>query len=208
MSAEDNATQDGSQAAGLLTFGESIGLIRTPDVGFARLFRYSIGGAESNVAIGAARLGAPATWLGRLGTDATGDLIERRLRAEGVRVRAIRDGGWTGIMLRHRRFAGHVEIDYHRAGSAASLLRPADIPDELLSRAWIVHVMLISPRGVAHFAGCLHKGGDLDYTKWATLRLPRAWERLGNGEILPATGGQRPNLVAKTRCKDCVSHGS
>ncbi len=143
MSAEDNATQDGSQAAGLLTFGESMGLISTPDVGlieFARLFRYSIGGAESNVAIGAARLGAPATWLGRLGTDATGDLIERRLRAEGVRVHAIRDGGWTGIMLRHWRFAGHVEIDYHRAGSAASLLRPADIPDELLSQARIVHV--------------------------------------------------------------------
>ena len=60
--------------------------LRTPDVGlieFAREFRYGIGGAESNVAIGAARLGAQATWLGRLGSDATGDLIERRLRAEG-----------------------------------------------------------------------------------------------------------------------------
>ena len=143
MSHGDSATQDGTQAAGLLTFGESMGLISTTDIGlveFAREFRYGIGGAESNVAIGAARLGAQATWLGRLGSDATGDLIERRLRAEGVRVHAIRDGGWTGIMLRHRRFAGHLEIDYHRAGSAASLLRPADIPDELLSRARIVHV--------------------------------------------------------------------
>lgn len=67
--------------------------------------------------------------------------------------------------------------------------------------------LLISPRGVAHFAGCLHKGGDLDYSGWASLSEPRAWERLGNGELLPATGGQRPSLVAKSRCRDCVSHG-
>jgi len=67
--------------------------------------------------------------------------------------------------------------------------------------------LLISPRGVAHFAGCLHKGADPDYRRWASLSLPRAWERLGNGETLPATGGQRPNLVAKSRCKDCVNHG-
>jgi 2-dehydro-3-deoxygluconokinase len=74
-----------------------------------------------------------------------GICLERRLRGEGVRVHAIRDGGWTGIMLRHQRFAGHLEVDYHRAGSAASLLRPADIPDELLRRAQIVHVTGITP---------------------------------------------------------------
>ncbi len=148
MSGEGNAAPDRSAAAGLLTFGESMGLITTPDVGlieFAREFRFGIGGAESNVAIGAARLGAQATWLGRLGIDATGDLIEGRLRAEGVRVHAIRDGGWTALMLRHRRLAGHLEVDYHRAGSAASLLRPGDIPDELLRRAQIVHVTGITP---------------------------------------------------------------
>lgn len=113
MSGEDLAAQESTAAAGLLTFGESMGLI-TADIGlieFAREFRYGIGGAESNVAIGAARLGAQATWLGRLGSDATGDMIERRLRAEGVRVHAIREGAWTGIMLRHQRFAGHLEVD-------------------------------------------------------------------------------------------------
>ncbi len=67
--------------------------------------------------------------------------------------------------------------------------------------------VLISRRGVAHFAGCPHKGGDPDYSKWATLSQPLAWERLGNGEKLPATGGQQPGLVARSRCKDCVNHG-
>jgi 2-dehydro-3-deoxygluconokinase len=134
--------------AGLLTFGESMGLFTAMDIGpieFARDFRYGIGGAESNVATGAARLGADVTWIGRLGNDATGDLIERRLTAEGVRVRAIRGSGFTGIMMRHRRFAGHAEVDYHRAGSAASRLSPADIPDCLLRQASILHVTGITP---------------------------------------------------------------
>jgi 2-dehydro-3-deoxygluconokinase len=50
-----------------------MGLISTSDIGpidFARDFRHGFGGAESNVAIGAARLGADATWIGRLGADA------------------------------------------------------------------------------------------------------------------------------------------
>jgi 2-dehydro-3-deoxygluconokinase len=135
-------------AHGLLTFGECMGLISTPDIGpieFAREFRFGIGGSESNVAIGAARLGAEAAWIGRIGTDATGDLIERRLTAEGVHAHLIRDDACTGIMLRHQRFGGHIQVDYHRAGSAASRLRPGDIPDALLRHAKILHITGITP---------------------------------------------------------------
>jgi hypothetical protein len=67
--------------------------------------------------------------------------------------------------------------------------------------------LLISRNGMAHFPGCPHKGDDPDYRRWATLDTPRAWERLGNGEQLHATGGERPDLVATSRCQDCVSHG-
>lgn len=67
--------------------------------------------------------------------------------------------------------------------------------------------LLISPNGVAHFLGCPHKGDDPDYSRWAKLNMPRAWERLGNGEQLQATGGERPDLVARSRCQDCLSHG-
>lgn len=67
--------------------------------------------------------------------------------------------------------------------------------------------LLISPRGVAHLPGCWHKGDDPDFSRWAMLDVPGAWERLGNGEQLSATGGQRPDLVARSRCEDCVSHG-
>ena len=66
--------------------------------------------------------------------------------------------------------------------------------------------LLISPNNMAHFPECPHKD-DSDYSRWAELDTPHAWERLGSGEQLPATGGARPDLVATTRCRDCVDHG-
>ncbi|WP_247697470.1 PfkB family carbohydrate kinase [Streptomyces sp. b94] len=56
----------------------------------ARDFTFGTGGAESNAAIGAARLGAPVTWIGRVGSDAAGDLVVRRLGAEGIQTMAVR----------------------------------------------------------------------------------------------------------------------
>ena len=128
---------------GLVTLGETMGLVSAVETGpldFARNFTYGIGGAESNVAIGVARLGAPASWLGRVGSDATGDLIERRLRAEQVRTEAIRDQGFTGLMLKHRRFGTALHVDYHRAGSAGSRLSPADIRADWIESAAVLHV--------------------------------------------------------------------
>jgi hypothetical protein len=66
--------------------------------------------------------------------------------------------------------------------------------------------LLISPANLAHFPGCDHKD-DNDYSEWAELDVPNAWERLGNGERLPATGGARPDRIAIGRCEDCVAHG-
>jgi hypothetical protein len=68
--------------------------------------------------------------------------------------------------------------------------------------------LLISPRGMAHFAGCPHKGeDDHDFALWAELDTPGAWVLLGNGQHVQATGGQRVDLVASSRCRDCVEHG-
>ncbi len=74
-------------------------------------------------------------------------------------------------------------------------------------RALVASAMLrVSPRGMAHFDGCHHKGDDPDMSRWADLDIPDAWERLGNGERLPATGGGNPLLVATDRCQACVAH--
>ena len=67
--------------------------------------------------------------------------------------------------------------------------------------------LLVSPSNIAHFPQCPHKGDDPDYTRWAEIDTPNAWQRLGNGEQLPATGGARPDLIAMARCQDCIDHG-
>jgi hypothetical protein len=57
--------------------------------------------------------------------------------------------------------------------------------------------LLVSPNGIAPFPGCPHKGDHQDYRRWADLETARAWERLGNGEQMPATGGLSPRLDRK-----------
>lgn len=133
---------------GLLTFGETMGLITATTIGtleYARDVTFGIGGAESNVAIGAARLGAPVTWIGRVGRDAAGDLVGRRMRAEGIHTMALRDDSFTGLMVRHHRAATVVHVDYHRAGSAGSRLTSRDIPVDAVRRAAILHLTGITP---------------------------------------------------------------
>jgi hypothetical protein len=53
----------------------------------------------------------------------------------------------------------------------------------------IARELLISPNGTAHFPGCPHKGDDPDYSRWACLDTPRAWERLGVTRQRDGTSG-------------------
>jgi 2-dehydro-3-deoxygluconokinase len=135
-------------SGGLFTFGETMGLIAADGIGplaHARSFGFGIGGAESNVAVGVARLGGEATWLGRVGRDATGDLIAARLTAAGVRTLALRDDAFTGLMVRFRRSGAFAHVDYHRAGSAGSRLTPADVPAGEITAAKVLHITGITP---------------------------------------------------------------
>ncbi len=146
----------------VVTVGESLGLLvaerpgRLPHV---RGMRLGFGGAESNVAIGVARLGGRAAWVGRLGADAIGDLIVRELRAEGVSVHATRDEeAATALMLKERPQPGSSRITYYRRGQAGSRLSAADVPSSVIGSARILHVTGISaglgpgPLAAAHAA--------------------------------------------------------
>lgn len=133
---------------GLVTFGETMGLISATEIGplaTVHRCRFGIGGAESNVAIGVRRLGQPAAWWGRVGRDATGDMIRQRLTAEGVTTVAIPGSEPTGLMVRTERFAQVTRIDYHRHASAGSRLAPIDIPRHLIDGAALLHITGITP---------------------------------------------------------------
>lgn len=134
--------------AGLVTLGETLGLLVAEDVGplsLTRGMRLSMGGAESNVAIGVSRLGVAATWIGRLGRDPIGDLIERNLLAERVRALVHRDDAPTALMLRERRTGSVQNVTYYRHGSAGSHLQPADVPAGIVEGAGVLHLTGITP---------------------------------------------------------------
>ncbi|MEP6480835.1 MAG: sugar kinase [Rhodoglobus sp.] len=133
----------------VVTFGETMALARASAVGslaYVNQLDLGIGGAESNVAIGLARLGASATWIGRVGADSLGDRVLRELRGEGLDVRAIVDpGAPTGFMLKEHRTADATRVLYYRAASAGSRLAPADLVDADIASAALLHVTGITP---------------------------------------------------------------
>ncbi len=128
----------------VLTFGETMVLVTAHDLGSWETVshaRISIGGADSNVAIGLARLGVSARWIGRVGNDAFGRRVERDIRSEGVDTHAITDGGGpTGVMFKERRTPAHTRVSFYRSGSAGSRLVPSDVSDEDIARAEVVLV--------------------------------------------------------------------
>ena len=74
----------------VVTIGETMALLGSTRYGplqHNHTMTLGIGGSESNVAIALSRLGADATWIGRVGTDPLGDLIIREITARRVRPR-------------------------------------------------------------------------------------------------------------------------
>ncbi|SFU97874.1 PfkB family carbohydrate kinase, partial [Halomonas korlensis] len=121
-----------SSAPTLLTFGEAMTLFvadapgAMPDI---EHFQRGIAGADTNVAIGLARLGFHVGWLSRVGVDSFGDYLRRTLEAEGVDCRhLIHDAEHsTGLVFKERAFGGaDPRVEYFRRGSAASHLSPDD----------------------------------------------------------------------------------
>lgn len=113
----------------VLTLGETMGAFRAAGPfrlgGTAEL---TIAGAESNVAIGVARLGHAVRWAGVTGEDEIGSLVRRTLLAEQVDVSAARTAAArTGLILFEPRTADITRVLYYRSGSAGSLLSTEDV---------------------------------------------------------------------------------
>jgi 2-dehydro-3-deoxygluconokinase len=133
----------------VLTVGETMALMNSATPGplaHASSLTLGIGGSESNVAIGLARLGTPVVWCSRVGADALGQLVEREIRAEGVEVRLTVDpDAATGLMIKERRTSAAQRITYYRSGSAASRITPGDVDPRLIAEAALIHLSGITP---------------------------------------------------------------
>jgi 2-dehydro-3-deoxygluconokinase len=139
----------GGSPVDVVTMGETMALLQTPRIGLLRhaaSLDLTIGGAESNLAIGLSRLGHRVSWIGRVGADEFGALICRTLAAEGIDCRAVVDpGAPTGLMVKARRTEAVTKVSYYRAGSAGSRLCPQDLDSDLIERARVVYLTGITP---------------------------------------------------------------
>lgn len=110
----------------VVTLGESLVLLTAAPgrLVTATTLVKSIGGAESNVAIGLARLGLRVGALTRVGDDPFGEEVVRTLRAEGVDVGGVEidPDRPTGLMVKERPTADRANVYYYRAGSAAAAM--------------------------------------------------------------------------------------
>ncbi|AXK31312.1 sugar kinase [Streptomyces armeniacus] len=134
----------------VVTCGEAMLLmLAEPGVPLERAARFSrsVAGAESNVAAGLARLGHRTRWLGRVGADPAGEAVLRELRADGVDVSwaGVDPDAPTGLLLRDSHPQRGIDVQYYRAGSAASRLAPEHIQPEALAGARVLHLSGITP---------------------------------------------------------------
>ena len=108
-------------------------------------YRQGFGGDTSNAAIAAARLGAGVRYVTLVGQDRFGDLLLELWRREGVDTAYVgrHATASTGAYVVNHTPAGHA-FTYLRAGSAASLMTPADVPTTLFVAAKFLHVSAIS----------------------------------------------------------------
>src|SRR5690554_2578762 len=116
----------------ILTFGEAMAMFvaeASGELAEVERFQRRIAGADTNVAIGLARLGFRVGWLSRVGADSFGTFIQQTLEAEGVDCRYLRvdPEHSTGLLFKERDSSGaDPRVEYFRRGSAASHLTNED----------------------------------------------------------------------------------
>ena len=134
-----------STALDVVTFGEAMLLLAADRPGpleDAPVFHRHSAGAETNVAIGLARLGLKVGWASRLGSDWMGRYLLATMRAEGIDCSHVVSDPHqrTGFMFKGRVADGSdPPIEYHRSGSAASLMQPTDVDAQWLRSARHLH---------------------------------------------------------------------
>ncbi|MCL6687525.1 sugar kinase [Pseudomonas sp. R3.Fl] len=145
----------------VLCFGETMAMFvaeQCGDLAEVEGFGKRIAGADSNVAIGLARLGLRVNWLSRVGDDCLGRFVLASLRREGLDCDGVEVDAQhpTGFQLKARCDDGSdPRVEYFRRNSAASrmsptLLRPGLLRARHLHATGIVPALSASCRELSH----------------------------------------------------------
>ena len=211
----------------VVTFGEMMQMFIADGPGpleAVRTFHKRTAGAETNVAIGLARLGLRVGWASRLGDDSMGRYLLGEMRREGVDCSkvAFEPGQRTGFQFKGRTTDGSdPPVEYHRKGSAASRMGPADVDEVWLRSSRHLHATGVFPAISESARAAAHKTLDvmraagrtisfdpnLRPTLWATpedmrreinaLAFKADWVLPGLEEGRFLTGEQSPEAIAR-----------
>ena len=140
----------------IITIGESMIMMvadQSDSLQFVTSYSRKIAGAESNVAIGLARLGHEAGWISALGEDPFGRYIRNTIRGEGVDTSQVvfSQEYPTGLLVKELNEIGDPNVYYYRKGSAASFVKPDILKEQYFNDAKLLHITGIFP---AVSAGC------------------------------------------------------
>jgi len=132
-------------AIDILAYGEPMVEFNQTGQGDGRLYLQGFGGDSSNFAIAAARQGARVGHFSALGDDAHGRMLRALWDEEGVDHTDVKTdaAAFTALYFVTHGPHGHA-FHFYRSGSAASRLRPADVPRERVAAAKVLHLSGIS----------------------------------------------------------------
>ncbi|KWX86230.1 2-dehydro-3-deoxygluconokinase [Paenibacillus riograndensis] len=110
-------------------------------------FQKLVAGAETNVAIGLAKMGHDAGWFSKLGDDPFGRGIRQFVRGHGVDISEVRitDEAPTGVFFKEQLSPERIQVYYYRRHSAASLMREDELNEDYVAKARFLHVTGITP---------------------------------------------------------------
>lgn len=134
----------------IITIGESMVMMvadQRDALQFVTSYSRKLAGAESNVAIGLARLELSVSWISALGDDQFGRYIRNTIRGEGVDTSdvLILDEYSTGLLVKEQNDIGDPAVYYYRKDSAASHLTPEVLKESSFAEAEIFHMTGIFP---------------------------------------------------------------
>jgi 2-dehydro-3-deoxygluconokinase len=205
-----------SDGLDVLTFGESMVSFRTDGpLSQGCLQTTRLAGAESNLAIGLARLGHRVAWAGRVGPDRFGELVLGQLRAEGVDTSyAVVDAERaTGLMFVEQRTADLTRVEYRRAGSAGSALRIDDVRDGLSAAPRVLHLTGITPALSESARACVAWAAQNAAAAGILVSLDvnhrsRLWSREQARDVLTPIATHARLVIASDDELDLVAAGS
>ena len=211
----------------VVTFGEMMQMFvadRPGPLETIPSFHKRTAGAETNVAIGLARLGLRVGWASRLGDDSMGRYLLGEMKREGVDCSNVicDPGRRTGFQFKGRTTDGSdPPVEYHRKGSAASHMGPEDVDEEWLRSSRHLHATGVFPAISATARAAAHKtlevmraaGRTISFdpnlrpTLWASpeemrreinaLAFEADWVLPGLEEGRFLTGAESPEAIAR-----------